>query len=329
MTDYIRPRLEDLTGHDLTGLAMTPQEVAQLTRPRRESRVLSLMEESTHILNVAEEFMVREQGRELAATVIMFSGGNDSTTVAHLFRGRATHVGMANTLVGVEQTRQYVRDTAAKWGLPLVEKTAPRREDSYVAHVLEHGFPGRGKHPLIYQRLKQRAFRAIRAELVAPYGGGRRSRVVLIMGRRRTESEKRSDVPELEREGATVYASPIVNWTKLDLNTYRLMMGDVPTNQVSDLCHMSAECLCGCYAQADEREMITSMGYGAAFGTPEEEGTIAWLEAQLRDRDDIPEYAKTWGWSADPALNDASRVKSAHKVSKARRPAGFMCETCD
>jgi len=329
MTDYTRPRLEDLTGWDLTRLAMTPDAVARLTRPQRERRVEELREESTHILDTAEDFMVRRQGRTLAASVIMFSGGNDSTTVAHLFRGRATHVGMANTKVGVEQTRQYVRDTAAQWGLPLVEKAAPREEDSYVAHVLEHGFPGRGKHPLIFQRIKQRAFRAIRAELVGPHGGGRKARVVLIMGRRRAESEKRGDVPELEREGSTVYASPIVNWTKLDLNTYRLMAGDVPTNQVSDLCHMSAECLCGCYAQVGERDMITAMGYGAAFGSPEEPGTIAWLEAQLRDREDLPDYAKTWGWSADQALNDASRKKSIHKVAKARRPAGFICETCD
>lgn len=325
MSEPLRPTMEDLTGYDLTELAMAPEAVAGLTRPQREARVERLVAESHLILDAAEKYLVAADGRTLAGVVGMFSGGNDSTTVMHVFRRRLTHAGMANTKVGVEQTRQYVRDVCSAWSLPLVEKTAPREGDSYVAHVLEHGFPGRGKHPLIYQRIKQRAFRAIRAELVDPHGGGHRARVILVMGRRRTESEKRHDVPELEREGATVYASPIVNWTKLDLNTYRLMAGDVPTNYVSEFIHMSGECLCGCYAQLQEREMI-GQWFPEAFGSPEEPGTIAWLEEQIRDRDDIKPWAKTWGWSADQALNDQSRVKSARK---AKRPAGFMCETCD
>lgn len=319
--DDLRPTMEALEGYDLNRLAMTAEDVARLTRPQREARVQDLTTESGLILDAAVKHMVEGQGRVLGGVVGMFSGGNDSTTVVHMHRHRLTHVGMANTLVGVEQTRQYVRDTTAAFGLSLVEKASPRWEDSYEAHVLAHGFPGRGKHPLIYQRIKQRAFRAIRTEVLAEQGlTGRKGRVVMVMGRRRTESEKRSDVPELERDGSMVYASTIVNWTKMDLNTYRLMDGTVPRNQVSDLCHMSAECLCGCYAKPQERETI-SQWYPEPF-----RDVIEPLEAAIRDRDDIPDYAKVWGWSADPALNDASRVKSAHKV---KRPAGFMCETCD
>lgn len=321
MTAILRPTIESLTGYDLDALAMTPEAVARLTRPQREARVQDLIQESGAILDAAREFLVEGDGRTLAGVVGMFSGGNDSTTVVHMHRHHLTHVGMANTLVGVEQTRQYVRDTTTALGLPLVEKSSPRWEDSYEAHVLAHGFPGRGKHPLIYQRVKQRAFRAIRTAVLDQAGlTGRNGRVVMVMGRRRTESEKRSDVPELERDGSMVYASTIVNWTKLDLNTYRLMDGTVPRNQVSDLVHMSAECLCGCYAKPQEREMI-----GQFYPEPFAE-VIGPLEDAIRDRDDIPEYAKTWGWSADPALNDASRVKSKRK---AKRPAGFMCETCD
>lgn len=316
-----RPTLEALEGYDLTRMASDPVAVARLNRRQREQRVADLIAESGLILDAAIRHLVKADGKELAAVVGMFSGGNDSTTVVHMHRDRLTHVGMANTLVGVEETRQYVRDTTASFGLPLIEKSSPRWEDSYEAHVLAHGFPGRGKHPLIYQRIKQRAFRAIRSDALAQAGlTGRTGRVVLVMGRRRTESEKRSDVPELERDGSIVYASTIVNWTKMDLNTYRLMEGSVPRNQVSDLCHMSAECLCGCYAKTGEREAISAW-YPEPF-----RDVIGPLEDAIRDREDIPEYAKTWGWSADPALNDASRVKSA---KKARRPAGYACETCD
>ena len=45
-------------------------------------------------------------------------------------------------------------------------------------------------------------------------------------------------------------------WTKLDMNTYRLMFKDVPVNEVSDLIHMSGECLCGAFAKPDELEEI-------------------------------------------------------------------------
>lgn len=321
MTSELRPTIEDLEGYDLARLAMTPEAVARLTRPQREARVQDLLTEAHLIVDAAQKHLVEADGRTLAGTVGMFSGGNDSTTVIHAFRHRLTHVGMANTLVGIEETRQYVRDTTAALGLPLIEKAAPRPEDSYEAHVLAHGFPGRGKHPLIYQRIKQRAFRAIRTEVLHQAGlTGRQARVVVIMGRRRTESEKRSDVPELERDGSMVYASPIVNWTKLDLNTYRLVDGTVPRNQVSGLVHMSGECLCGCYAKPGEREMVSQF-----YPEPFRE-VIDRLQEAIKDRTDIPEYAKTWGWSADPTLNDASRVKSRHKV---KRPAGFMCETCD
>lgn len=317
-TDPTRPSLEHLEGYDLSELAAAPETVARLTRPQREARVQALVTESHLILRAARRHLVEADGRQVAGVVGMFSGGNDSTTVVHMHRSELTHVGMANTLVGIEQTRQYVRDAAAAMNLPLVEKSSPRWEDSYEAHVLDHGFPGRGKHPLIYQRIKQRAFRAIRSHVLTEQGlTGRSGRVVLVMGRRRTESEKRADVPELERDGSMVYASTIVNWTKLDLNTYRLMAGDVPRNQVSDLVHMSGECLCGCYAKPGERDMISQF-YPEPFT-----GVIDRLQDAIRDRDDIPGYAKTWGWSADPVLNDASRVKSR------RRPAGFMCETCD
>lgn len=308
--------LDQLLG--LARLAATPEDVARLTRPAREARVDQLMVEAKRILTYAIQTEVYDAGRGLAATVHLFSGGNDSTTLGHLLRDRFTHAAHANTGIGIEATRQYVRDTCATWGLPLLERRAPHDRDTYRAHVLAHGFPGSGMHHRMYQRLKERALEQVRNELVRPGGGPYKVRVVFVAGRRRTESEKRGDVPAVERKGSTVWASPLVNWTKLDLNTYRLMHNDVPANPVAEYLHMSGECLCGCYAKQGEREMLLDFA-------PQDTAEILELEALIADRDDIPTYARTWGWSWDQKAVNRSRVKS----QKAKRPVGYLCDSCE
>ena len=309
----------EVLGLDLTALAMTPAEVAALTREQREARLDALIAEAEAIFAGSIRTQVTDEGKAVAGVVLLFSGGNDSTVLSHLMRRHATHVAHANTGVGIEATRQYVRDTTAAWGLPLLERRAPQARDSYRAHVIRYGFPGRGMHPRMYQRLKERALELVRNELVGAAGGPRRARVVFVAGRRRTESEKRATVPAVERKGSTVWSSPLVNWTKMDMNTYRLRCareGDpVPVNETADLIHMSGECLCGCYAQEGERAMLVAFA-------PDDMAVILALEAEIADRVDIPEYARTWGWSWDRALNDASRVRSARP-----RP-GYLCGAC-
>lgn len=218
---------------------------------------------------------------------------------------RITHLAHANTTIGVEQTRQFVRNTAAGWGKPLLEFKPPREADHYRALVLDHGFPGPGHHFKMYQRLKERALREVRRSLVQH---SHRDRVVFLAGRRRTESQRRVNVPEMERFGSTVWVSPMVNWTKLDLNTYRLMLGDVPVNEVTDLLHMSGECLCGSFAHPGELDEI-------AMWFPDVAREIRDLEAELADRDDIPEKRKRWGWGAG-GTGKSSKV-------------GALCSSCD
>jgi 3'-phosphoadenosine 5'-phosphosulfate sulfotransferase (PAPS reductase)/FAD synthetase len=60
-----------------------------------------------------------------AGWCILFSGGNDSTVLAHMMRHRAQYAIHANTTIGIEATRQFVRDTCAGWELELLERTAP------------------------------------------------------------------------------------------------------------------------------------------------------------------------------------------------------------
>lgn len=236
--------------------------VASLTRSEREFRVGWLVAQAHAIYDDA--LASHLAGRELVAECILFSGGNDSTTLAHLFRRRASHAIHANTTIGAEETRKYVRATCAAWGLALVEEIA---EDSYRDLVLGRvrtkrsgeavwpgGFPGPGAHALMYQRLKERGLDKARHTL--GFANSSKKAGLFIAGRRRLESEKRADIRLHEEDGTVIWVSPIANWSKLDLNTYRLIHAGsedpVPRNWVADLMHMSMECLCGAYAHPGE-----------------------------------------------------------------------------
>lgn len=225
-----------------------PTMVASLTRAQREQRVTRLIEQAHHIVDTAWNDL--SDGHTRAAWCILYSGGNDSTVLAHLMRHRADNAVHVNTTIGIEETRQFVRDTCQQWGLPLIERTPPV---SYRDLVLERGFPGPAMHYKMFQRLKERALRIVRRELVSD---PRRQRVLFIAGRRRAESLRRTSIPLMERQDSVIWASPLAMWTKLDMNTYRLMAGDVPVNRVSELIHMSGECLCGSFAKPGELDEI-------------------------------------------------------------------------
>jgi 3'-phosphoadenosine 5'-phosphosulfate sulfotransferase (PAPS reductase)/FAD synthetase len=291
-------------------MSMAPEDVARLTRPEREARVAALIDQSHDFLSAAIEEHITVDGRLVAAVVALFSGGNDSTTLTHLFRDRIDYAAHANTTIGIEETRDFVRNTCEEWGVSLIERKPPRESDRYRALVLEGGFPGPAMHFKMFTRLKERALVQVRSELVT---NPRKERVVFIAGRRRSESARRAHVPLSERRGSVVWVSPLIHWTKLDLNTYRLLAGDVPSNPASDLIHMSGECLCGSFASPGERAEVDRW-----FPLALEE--VRELEALIADRTDIPDHRKTWGWGADPAKKALDGAPSK---------SGILCSSCD
>ena len=285
--------------------APTPLEkVAVLSKVERVERVERLIDESFRILRYGVERYRRNHA--IRAYVGMFSGGNDSTTMMHLMRPVLTHAGMANTTIGIEETRQFVRDTCQAWGLPLIEKRPP---DSYAdlvtgravnktgvnrgAAAWSGGFPGPPMHNFFFVRLKQRCFEQLRSELVRD---PRYERIVLIAGRRRQESERRKEVPFYEPWGSAIWISPLAMWTALDVATYRTMHPDVPRNRVSDLLHMSGECLCGCYARPGELNEI-----GEWF--PEVRAEIEALEAEVQ-ASGAPANRCFWGRGSGPGVSN-------------------------
>jgi 3'-phosphoadenosine 5'-phosphosulfate sulfotransferase (PAPS reductase)/FAD synthetase len=315
-------------------LAMSNADVSRLTRPEREVRLNALIGQSRDILSAAIEEHVTNEGRMVAALAVGFSGGNDSTTLTHLFRKDVDFALHANTTIGIEETREFVRNTCEEWGLSLVERTPPRATDQYRHLVLTRdrgkkgqalgGFPGPAMHFKMYQRLKERAIEQVQREVIT---NSRRERFVVILGRRRTESQRRSRVTSIDRRGARLNVSPLVNWTKADLNTYRLWSASVgetlPRNVASDLIHMSGECLCGSFASPGERAEI-------AYWFPGPFEQIAELESALAGRDDIPEHRKSWGWGADPAMKRAETEYLAQfDIAEESPTSGLMCSSCD
>lgn len=270
----------------------------------RFARLAELTDEARAIVAEAIQHHVYADGRRVAATCVLYSGGNDSTVLAHLFRDTADYAVHINTGIGIEATREFVRETCAAWGLPLIEEHPPPGS-TYDELVITHGFPGPAHHWKMYQRLKERGLRKVRKRLVRhPF----RERVVFLAGRRRDESDRRRSVPEDGRDRSIVWASPLVNWTALDLNTYRMVHPDTPRNEVSALLHMSGECLCGAFARRDELDEI-----GAWY--PETRVRIEALEARVRDAGHPAERCR-WGWGA-------------YRTDIARSRSGPLCSSCE
>ena len=183
----------------------------------------------------------------------LVSGGNDSTVTAHIAAQhgpRLDAIVHINTGIGVEETREYVREFAKWLPAPLIEKYAPR---TYEELVMQYGFPCPGAHRYMYVWLKERALRELRREAQA----GQRRRVLFITGVRSSESQRRmGHVDSVQREGNIVWVAPIKDFTHKDIWGYRDEY-KLPRNEVVEILHMSGECLCGAFSKPNELEWLS------------------------------------------------------------------------
>lgn len=215
----------------------------------------------------------------------LFSGGHDSTTAVHVAARHpqfsyAIHV---NTGIGVPETRKFVRETAARMNWHLREYLATDCGQDYRQMVKEHGFPGPGKHSMMYIRLKERALRvALReAKLLYPL----RTNILFISGVRQHESVRRMGYDEpVTKDGSKIWVNIIHDWSKADCNRY-LENAKILRSPVVDKIHKSGECLCGAYASPGEAEELE-------FWYPEFMAEIRSMEINP----DVPAERRVWGW---------------------------------
>lgn len=189
-----------------------------------------------------------------AAVFAMFSGGHDSVCSTHVAAQHPSFTGVLhiNTGIGIDATRDYVRQTCRDFGWPLTERYPP--DGLYERRCLKHGMPGGPiQHGIMYQLLKDDQIRAH----VREYKRFKGDRVGLVTGARTHESERRMRIhPEpVRRERAQLWINPILDWTATDVNRYMAEHG-IPRNPVVDKLHRSGECLCGALARPEELDEV-------------------------------------------------------------------------
>ncbi|HEX5324408.1 MAG TPA: phosphoadenosine phosphosulfate reductase family protein [Capsulimonadaceae bacterium] len=173
----------------------------------------------------------------------MFSGGRDSLVACHMASYLQGFSGCfhANTGIGIERTREYVRQTCRDYGWHLVELHPPKTYEEFVS---EFGFPGPAMHGMVYNRLKERCVR----DLVRIHKQNRHDNIMLVSGIRQQESRRRMgyDDPTQKRD-SQIWVNPIFYWSRERRDLYIKSEG-LPCNPVADALGMSGECLCGAFA---------------------------------------------------------------------------------
>lgn len=242
------------------------------------------------------------------AVRVGFSGGNDSLAVTHWMMANipGCEVFHCNTGIGVEATRQFVRDTCKEQGWPLHEIRA--KEDcgqDYDELVARFGFPGPAGHTMMYSRLKERAIRKLVRDIQTKRG----QRVLLATGMRHDESVRRMRYGgrEVNRTGSQVWCNPIYWWSQAERDAYIDSIG-LKRNPTSQLLGMSGECLCGAFAYKGELDMVRLV-------CPATAARIESLAITARDA------GHNWPWDGRPP-----RAKRTAKANVTKRPLCVGCE---
>lgn len=186
------------------------------------------------------------------ATFALFSGGHDSLTSTSLAARQPsfTSVVHINTGIGIEETREFVRETCREQGWPLVELHSESRYEDLV--LKRGGFPqGPKSHSSMYWYLKQKPLDG----LIRTTKRKRGDNVALVTGIRVQESVRRMgagiSVPIRRDDHCRVWINPILDWSAVDCGRYMEDYG-LRRNPVVDLLHRSGECLCGALAREEE-----------------------------------------------------------------------------
>lgn len=229
----------------------------------------------------------------------MFSGGRDSLTACHFASKLPGFSGCfhANTGIGIERTREYVRQTCREQSWPLIEL---KSDDTYEWFVSNYGFPGPAMHGIIYTYLKERCVR----ELVRLHKANRLDHIMLVSGVRQQESKRRMGYDDpVTKHGCQIWANPVFYWNKQRRDDFIKDIA-IETNPVADALGMSGECLCGAFA-------------GSKGGLPEDElKRIAIIDPSIpKEIDRLTEIAKAHGkpcrWGYPPPPESESEIREA------------------
>lgn len=256
------------------------------------------------------------------ASYCLFSGGHDSTVLAHRCKGLYDKLMHIDTGTAVPGVREYVQEYADWLDKPLTVYDAG---DAFRRMVLERqgpnidtplGFPGPAQHGRAYTRLKERQIEALVRD--AKVGRSRMASVMLLTGKRRAESARRAKTTlGIDKRGGQLYVNPLIDWTAHDMRRYRAEH-ELPESPVAALLHRSGECNCGSFAATGEREMLQSL-WPEWF-----ERTIASLE---REAESQGVAACRWGTRPDQTLLE--QIAKDRAAGLPEPDIGPMCSSCE
>lgn len=197
----------------------------------------------------------------LQKLTLLFSGGKDSLLTGHVSKPIADKLGLkfevlyCNTGVGVKENFEYVLKTCNELGWKLtVEYTDPRF--NYEEIVKRYGFPGQGMHTGVMRWLKWFSIRRYaRAHMDEKIG--------FLSGRRKGESRRRMTLnspiqlnAEGERKDCPILTiGPLFYWSNKQVWDY-VAANKLEVCPVYETLHISGDCLCGCFAESGEAELL-------------------------------------------------------------------------
>lgn len=240
-----------------------------------------------------EQILEEAMQHKPLAVYAAFSGGDTSLAMTHWMMNNipGCEVFHANTGIGVEAARQFVRDTCAKYGWKLNEIRA--KEDcgqDYREMVLEYGFPGPPQHRKMYSRLKERPVRLLvkRAKTKDGRRPLMRDRVMIGTGIYKEESQIRMGYVDrnINFEGAQMWVNLFYWWPKERFTEY-LKEHQIERSPVSKVLGMSGECLCGAHAHEGEKALVRIV----------EPDTAAYLDELEKE---VRAAGHNWGWEDRP-----------------------------
>lgn len=197
----------------------------------------------------------------------LFSGGHDSSVLAHRCRDMYDELAYIDTGTAVPGVREFVEDFARWIDKPLrVLEAGPAWRLMVVGG--EHngktyspqGFPGPNGHSIAYSRLKERQVEQLMRDTKARLNPPRRHRVMLLTGTRKDESARRMRTQSawFRARSSQLWTNPIMYFRTPEMRAYRAEHG-LPESDVAALLHRSGECNCGAFAQPGEREELRSL----------------------------------------------------------------------
>jgi 3'-phosphoadenosine 5'-phosphosulfate sulfotransferase (PAPS reductase)/FAD synthetase len=309
-----------------------------------------MMLRSSPAISAPDELMnlARADHRPVAAWCL-FSGGNDSTVLAHRCREHYQGLAFIDTGTAVPGVAEFVREYAEWLGKPLrvldagdafrvmvlgdlvwwarfiaahdrqpglsIETFIARDQHRYGRASggglgqVPHGFPGPGAHGRAYNRLKERQLMMLLRE--SKQGHPRSARVLFLSGIRRAESRRRAKREAINRLARTsaVFVNPLIDWTGEQMRTYRAEHR-LPESPAAALLHRSGECNCGAFAKArEERAMLKAL-------YPEFFAKIEALEAEAQAAG--VRWCRWGGYDI-----------RGNRAGAARERPGLLCESCE